>query len=103
MVFQGLYPIGWPLVIIVFWSWSLSLAAALLFVMPILAFVPRLRQPPFWLAAMWGAAAAWAFTSLFIQRRQMVDFWSPLAVAGAASGLLYALLVRRRASRASAP
>ena len=37
------------------WIWLLSLGAAAIFVLPVLALVPRLRKPALWLAALWGA------------------------------------------------
>lgn len=93
---------GWPLVIVAGWAWFLSLAAGLVFVMPLLALVPRLRQPPLWLAAAWGTLAAVAFTSVFIERGRVVEFLlSPLSMAGLSSGLLYAVLARRKGREGS--
>jgi len=86
-VFQRLPPLMLPFVILVAWTWTLSLAAAVVFVVPVLLLVPRLRRPPVWIAAVWGAMAAWAFAAA------VGPLWGSLA--GAASGGLYALPVRR--------
>lgn len=99
-IFQRLPPLVLPFAMIVTWTWAFSLAAAILFVVPVLALVPRLRRPPLWVAAVWGAMAAWAFTALLVPGMRVMTTsswtaWGGFAVAGAASGLFYALLVRR--------
>src|SRR4029453_12383522 len=50
------------------WLWIITLAAELVFVFPLMALVPSLRRPPIWLAAVWGAGAAFALTLLIMGR-----------------------------------
>ena len=99
-LFQQELASGLPFLILVWWV--LSLAAASLFVLPMLLMVPRLRRPPMWLATIWGAITAWIFATLFapgidVMTTVSPTTWGGIGVAGAASGLLYAFLVRRRA------
>lgn len=72
-----------------------ALASGLLFVFPVLVFVPRLRRPGIRIAALWGALVAFAVAGLaFFQQMHwlaMADF----AVVGAASGVVYATIARR--------
>jgi hypothetical protein len=74
--------------------------AAALFVLPILAIWPLLRRPSYPLAAIWGTVSAWCAGALVMwgQFYELVR-WEPLlglGAAGAASGLLYTYVVRRR-------
>jgi hypothetical protein len=93
---------GLEFLIVMAFMWAISLAAAAMFVLPILALVPRVRRPSLGVAAIWGAGAALAFWALFFGQ-PVVTTASPqavgaLAAAGAASGILYAVLVRRGGS-----
>jgi hypothetical protein len=78
---------------------------AVLFVVPILAVWPAMRRPTYAVAAIWGVLAARAALALLTWvsgQRIRVEWWAelqavwPFAAAGAASGLLYAYIVRRR-------
>lgn len=106
-LFQQAGLFGSAFVILMAWVWGLSIAAAVVFVMPVLALIPRLRQPPFWFAAIWGAVVAWVFSGLFLRRVDAGGYslraWAGLGVAGAAAGLLYAALVRPKAEGRSTP
>jgi hypothetical protein len=78
--------------------WVLSLAAGLLFVMPFFVCLPRSRNPPMWVAMLWGAAAAVAFALLLLGSQ--FRFASPLGksafiVQGAVAGMTYVAAVRR--------
>jgi len=80
--------------------WMFSLAAGFLFVLPFFVFLPRSRNPPFWVAALWGAATA--VTSALLLFRPQFRIATPLAKAsfviqGALSGLIYVAVVRRMA------
>lgn len=91
---------GGGFVIALAWVWALSLAAAVMFVVPVLACVPRLRRPPVWFAALWGVLVAGLFSALVLGPDHLMRA-SPVAhlglgVSGAAAGFLYAVLVRRR-------
>ena len=45
--------------LVMFWVvGTASLAAGVVLVLPVLALVPKLRQPPAWIAAIWGATVA---------------------------------------------
>jgi hypothetical protein len=70
-------------------------AAGLLFVLPVLLLVPRLRTLPAWAAAAWGAALALLVTVILVGP-SMVSRTSAIAMAvlGAASGITYAIAVR---------
>jgi len=93
---------GWGFVIVLAWVWALSLAAAVLFVIPVLACVPRLRRPPLWFAALWGVLVAGLFSALLFGPDQLMHASRGahlgLGLWGAAAGVLYAVLVlvRRR-------
>jgi hypothetical protein len=70
-----------------------SLAAGFIFVLPVLWFVPRLRQPPLWLAAVWGMLVAWCAVGLMFQQFPPTAGGSVgLSLSGVASGLVYAYL-----------
>lgn len=102
VLFQTIRPLGVGFLIVVLWSWGLSLAAGVLFVIPILALVPRLRKPSLWVAAIWGAVVSWLFSGVVFRRVYVMS--SPIALigigsAGAAAGLLYAVLVKRNHGR----
>ena len=99
VVAQRMRPLGLSLVIAGVWVWILTLAAAVIFVMPILAFVPSLRRPSLWLAAIWGALAAGGFAPLL--RREggtgySFEMWAWITVVGSAAGLVYATIARRQ-------
>jgi hypothetical protein len=80
--------------------------AAALFVVPVFALWPASRLPSLWIAAVWGGVASYAsFVLLYFGRRLNEyiprDARDAVALAlwaapGAASGLLYAWLARRR-------
>ena len=96
--FQHLNPLSVGFVLALAWVWVLSLATGGLFVLPLLAFVPRIRKPPLWCAAIWGALAGLAFSSLVFGRlflNSSVLGVTGIAGAGAASGLVYGFVVRR--------
>jgi hypothetical protein len=92
-------PSGVGFVMEMAWVWALSLVAAAIFVIPVLALAPRLRRPPFWIAAIWGAGVAWASSTVFFGRLHLastsIQGLAGLAAAGSVSGILYAFLVRR--------
>jgi hypothetical protein len=77
--------------------------AAALFVLPILAIWPALRRPSYPVAAIWGTLSAWC-TGTLVMWGQFYELvrWEPLlgfGAAGAASGLLYAYVVRQRSTK----
>jgi len=74
-----------------------AFVSSLVFVFPVLAFVPRLRKPSFGLAAIWGAlvACGWAVPGVVHFARIAWLPILPLAALGAASGLVYAAVARR--------
>jgi hypothetical protein len=79
--------------------YGMSLAAGLLFVLPIFALVPALRQPGIWLALSYGAFIAISSAVLVggsseVLRWQVVTGYGS---AGAAAGIVYALAARRDA------
>jgi hypothetical protein len=84
------------------WIWALSVAAAVVFVLPVFALVSRLREPPLWFSALWGALVAAISSALILGLDQFmgVSPWAHIGVgfSGAAAGLLYAVLVRRRSA-----
>ena len=74
-----------------------SLAAGLVLVLPVLWLVPRLRQPPPWLAAIWGMlVACCAVGVLFWQFPSSTGGFVSLSLSGMASGLVYAFLANSR-------
>jgi hypothetical protein len=97
--------IGVSFMIVLAWIWVLSLAAAVVFVLPVFAFVSRLREPPLWFAALWGALLAGISSALVIGPSQFMrtsrGAHLGLALSGAAAGLFYAVLVRRRSGERS--
>ena len=72
--------------------WGYSLAAGLVFVVPVLALAPRWRRPPVWVAGIWGVLVASAFAGLIIGRPS--HLLVPVMTAGAASELVYAVAAR---------
>jgi sterol desaturase/sphingolipid hydroxylase (fatty acid hydroxylase superfamily) len=54
------------LVIVLLITALVCYAAELLFVVPLMVFWPRLRQPPALFAAVWGMLVAWCVASLFL-------------------------------------
>ena len=76
-----------------------SIVAALACVIPVFMLFPRSRVPAVWAGTIWGAAiAALLAGSLFTWER---DFVARIASSGAAAGLFYSLLARRRVERMS--
>jgi hypothetical protein len=75
--------------------WVFSLAAGILFVLPFFVFLPQSRNPPSWVAALWGAATAVA-AALLLFRTQFSTFGKAgFIIQGALSGLIYVAVVRR--------
>jgi len=78
-----------------------SLAAGLMFVVPVLALVPSLRQPSLWVALPWGVIVAWAAVWLngpINTALQNLLRWEVLityGADGAASGLVYTIAAQR--------
>jgi hypothetical protein len=72
-----------------------ALISGLLFVFPVLLFVPRLRRPAIGVAALWGASVACAVAALLFFRQTHGSMWAVFAGAGAASGVMYAAVARR--------
>ena len=93
---QGFPTNVWTAGIVVAWMWVLTLAACVLFVLPVLAIAPRLRRPSIWLAAGWGALTASAFAGLIFGRPYNPQALVVFAATGAVAGVCYALLVRRQ-------
>src|SRR5262245_41508369 len=92
-------PTSWGAVVLAAWMWALTLAAGVVFVLPVLALAPQSRRPPIWVAAGWGALTACASAVLILGRpyklyspRAMIAF----AAAGAVAGVCYAMLARRQ-------
>ena len=96
---QRVFPTsGWSVVSMAALMWVLTLAAAVVFVLPVLAIAPRLRRPPIWLAAGWGALAAGAFAGLIFgwpYRLYGPQGLVVFAAVGAVAGMSYAVLARR--------
>jgi hypothetical protein len=94
------FPINvWAVGIVVAWMCGLTLAGVLLFVLPVLAILPKLRRPSIWLAAGWGALTACAYVGLIFGRPYKLYGPQALVVfaaTGAVAGVCYALLVRRQ-------
>ena len=67
--------------------------------------VPKLRQPPAWMAALWGAIVALCVGCLTAPVNTGVAEFSrlvaPFAALGAASGLMYAFASKRNRARAA--
>jgi hypothetical protein len=97
---QRVFPTNaWAVVSVAAWIWVLTLATGIVFVLPVLAIAPRLRRPPIWLAAGWGAFTACAFVSLIFGRPYKLYGPQALVVfaaAGAVAGVCYAVLARRQ-------
>ena len=99
------------LVIVIISVWVLCLAAALLFVFPILAAAPSLRQPSGVVAAIWGGLVSLAFGALLLGDLTIgwIQFPSTLSALfngsapGVLSGLTYAIVANRLAQARSAP
>jgi hypothetical protein len=91
--------------LVMFWVvGAASLAAGMVFVLPVLALVPKLRQPPAWIAALWGAAVAvcvgWLTAGVNTDFPEFSRVVGPFAVLGAASGLSYTFASKRLRGRA---
>jgi hypothetical protein len=101
VLFQGLEP-EFLIVLTVVGVWSL--VAGLVFVVPVLVLVPRLRQPSLWVAIAWGVAVAWCVAGLTAPVNsgfQVLFDWKIAAqfgAAGAASGTVYAMAARHHSS-----
>jgi hypothetical protein len=83
--------------------WPFCLAAGLLFVLPVLVMVPRLRQPPFWVAVLWGGLVSLISFHLLYWKSPTIALRLvgavPGAVPGAVAGLTYTFMARRFARR----
>ena len=83
-----------------------ALVAGCIFVLPIMAVVSKFRRPPAWLAALWGLLVAWCAVAVIgltspipnLTALRRVEVAVPCGFAGAAAGLVYALLAHRSAS-----
>jgi hypothetical protein len=88
-------------ILLIFFVYPFALAAGVVCVLPILVLAPPLRRPPFWLAAVWGVTAAWVFMLLLTRgdfsRLPDAGGLAELVLAGAASGLVYAVAARQGA------
>jgi hypothetical protein len=77
-------------------------AAAVVFVLPIMAVWPPARRPGYIVAAVWGTLAAWCSAAIITGLRELVR-WEPMlgfGVAGCACGLFYARLARLKVGAA---
>ena len=91
--------------------WVLCLAGGLLFVFPILAAAPGLRQPSGVVAAIWGGLVSLAFGALLVADFTLVGIQYPTTIngllttcaPGVLSGLTYAVVANRLAQARSAP
>ena len=111
MVFSVLFG-KWMEMLMGFWIYValiyvFSLAAGLMFVVPVLALVPSLRQPSLWVALPWGVIVAWAAAWLngpintALQNLLRWEVLIPYGAAGAASGLVYTIAAQRTYHTAS--
>ncbi len=93
-------------------AWLLTVAAVIVFVVPLMVVRPQLRAPSFMMAALWGALTGIGIQSLVfaITERSILRFFTapatggPVALLGLVSGLVYTavvLLQQRRRRRAS--
>jgi hypothetical protein len=92
--------------LVMFWVvGTASLAAGVVLVLPVLALVPKLRQPPAWIAAIWGATVAvcvgWLTGPVNAGFPEFSRLVAPFAALGAASGLTYAFASKRNRARAA--
>jgi hypothetical protein len=72
-----------------------SLVAGFVLVLPVMWLAPRLRQPPLWLAAIWGMLVAWCVVVGVLYRQlPSTGGFVGLSLSGAASGLVYAFLAK---------
>ena len=88
-------PGAWLVIVIPYIALFCSVAAAVL-VFPFMAAWPRLRQPGYLVAAIWGVASSSA-AAVLISYRNYAG-WYPVmffGVAGLASGLVYTHLARK--------
>jgi hypothetical protein len=71
----------------------ISLAAALAFVVPVFAVLPRSRNPQAWVAILWGSLAACVTAGLVFGRQSSfrLPVLAGFALAGGLSGILYSL------------
>lgn len=91
-------PLGLGLLFVEAVTWCLTLVAVTMFVIPIMAVAPRLRQPTYWLAAVWGTSVGWLFLAILFRDQSLPSplALAQLAVVGASGGVVYALLARRK-------
>lgn len=75
--------------------WGYSLAAASVLVLPVLILAPRLRRPRKWIVMPWGALAAIVSGAAWTGTPRL---YVPFAIAGAASGLVYAVVSAKSAT-----
>jgi O-antigen/teichoic acid export membrane protein len=88
-------PGAWLVILIPYVALFCSITAAVL-VFPLMAVLPRLRQPGYLGAAIWGVASS-SVAAAIISYRNYAG-WYPVigfGVAGLASGLVYAHLARK--------
>src|SRR4051812_557782 len=98
--FQDSFPTnGVTLLIVLAQVWAVALATALMLVMPILAVVKSLRQPPWWLAAIIGAVSGLIGAASVVGPSQLARSSMTALVgfgmAGAASGIVYVIATER--------
>jgi hypothetical protein len=92
--------------LVMFWVvGAASLVAGMVFVLPVLVLVPKLRQPPAWIAALWGATVAvcvgWLTDPVNTGFPELSRLVALFAASGAASGLTYAFASKRNRARAA--
>src|SRR5690349_8267078 len=61
--------------------WGLMLVALTLFVVPVFVLMPKLRQPPLWVAATWGIALQWMFAMMIVGKMWWLADHRPSDVA----------------------
>ena len=75
-------------------------ASELLMVVPLFLIWPSLREPPLGVAAVWGLLVAWGTVALLVgfglpEPNMELRAAASLSISGIASGLTYAVAVRR--------
>jgi len=71
---------------------AVAFLSAFVFVLPVMTFVPRLRLPPLWIAAIWGASAAVVCGA--IGRVPRISYGYLIAM-GLAAGTVYSITAHR--------
>ena len=91
---SGFSPGYWTALAVIY---LICLAAGMIGVLPIVAFVPGLRRPPLWVAIAWGAAIAVCATAILgYSHRLERNVYLLMSAAGAAAGIVYASIAARR-------